>query len=103
MILRSEIKFASLEVRARAKSFRAFERGSRVYVMTELGKDNRGVFFEGPKVECFSAEDGTQCPANTFGNVCCHSVAADRRKRINAKRRKTIAARKQQAQEAHAA
>ena len=102
MILRSEIKFASAEVRARAKTFRAFERGDRVYVTTEPDKHDRGVFFEGPKVECFSVEDGTQCPANSFKTVCCHAFAADRRKRINAKRRKTIAAKKRCAQ-AHAA
>lgn len=94
MILRSEIKFASPEVRARARKFRCFERGSRVYVMTEPEKDDRGVFFEGPKVECFSVEDGTQCPANSFKTVCCHAFAADRRKRINAKRRATLARKK---------
>jgi len=54
------------------------------------------VFFEGPKVECFSVEDGTQCPANTFGNVCCHAFAADRRKNINKKRRATLARKKNQ-------
>lgn len=94
MILRSDIKFASEEVRSRAKKFRAFERGDRVYVMTEEGKHDRGVFFEGPKVECFSVEDGTQCPANSFKTVCCHAFAADRRKRINAKRRATLARKK---------
>lgn len=95
MILRSEIKFASDEVRARAKKFRAFERKTMVYVMTEPDKDDRGVFFEGPKVECFSVETGEQCQANSFKRVCCHAFAADRRKRINAKRRKTIAMKKQ--------
>lgn len=94
MILRSEIASASDEVIARGRTFRAFERGDRVYVMTEPDKDDRGVFFEGQKVECFSVEDGSQCPANTFGNVCCHAWAADRRKRINKKRRDTIAAKK---------
>lgn len=38
------------------------------------------MFFEGQKVECFSVEDASQCPANTFGNACCHAVAANRRK-----------------------
>jgi hypothetical protein len=90
MILRSEIKFASPEVRARAKGFRAFERGDLVYVKTEPDKHDRGVFFEGPKVGCFSVEDGTQCPANIYGIVCCHSYAADRRKRINTKLRAAL-------------
>lgn len=67
-----------------------------VYVMTEPDKDDREVFFEGPKVECFSVETGEQCPANTFRNVCCHAFAADKRKRINAKRRTTIQAKRKQ-------
>lgn len=91
VIARSQISRASDEVRARAKRFHCYERGHVVYVRTEPKKDDRGVFFEGQRVSCFSAETGEQCPANTFGTVCCHTFAASRRKDINAKRRATLA------------
>lgn len=94
MIARSQIASASEEVRARAKHFHCYERGVVVYVRTEPYKHDRGVFFEGQRVSCYSAETGEECPANTFGNVCCHTFAADRRKRINSKRRATIARKK---------
>lgn len=94
MIARSQIKDASDEVRARAKKFHCFERGVVVYVRTEPEKHDRGVFFEGQRVACYSVEIGDTCAANTFGNVCCHAFAADRRKRINSKRRATIARKK---------
>lgn len=94
MIARSQIKDASDEVRARAKTFHCFERGVVVYVRTEPYKVDRGVFFEGQRVACYSVETGATCKANEFGVVCSHCFAADRRKRINSKRRKTIAAKR---------
>lgn len=94
MIARSQIKSASDEVRARAKTFRCFERGVVVYVRTEPYKVDRGVFFEGQRVACYSVETGAMCEANTFGTVCSHAYAADRRKQINKKSRATRARKK---------
>jgi hypothetical protein len=90
VILRFKIKLASDEVKARGLTFITRERGDWVGVGTEANKEDRAVHFKGSEVECFSIESGDQCPANQFGTVCAHVWAGDRRRRINAKRRKTI-------------
>jgi hypothetical protein len=95
VIQASQISSASFDVQRRAKGFHCYQRGDWVYVETEPEKDDRGVHFDGLKIECFSSETGEQCPANIFGVVCAHSFAANRRKKINAKRRRTIAMKKQ--------
>ena len=85
MILRFQIKTASDDVRARAKTFITRERGDWVGVGTEPDKEDRAVHFQGSEVECFSIETGEQCPGNQFGVVCAHVFAANRRKIINQK------------------
>lgn len=94
MIARSQIKNVSDYVRERAKNFHCFERGVVVYVRTEPYKVDRGVFFEGQRVACYSVETGEACKANEFGTVCSHAFAALRRKEINKKSRATRAKRK---------
>jgi len=95
MISRFQIKTASDEVKARAKNFRCHELGNWVAVATEPDKDDRGVHFEGLKIECFSLDTGEQCPSNVFGQTCSHAWAAQRRRTINAKRRRTLAAKRE--------
>lgn len=97
-VFRFEIKTASREVQARGRKFITRERGEWVGVGTEEGKEDRAVHFEGSKVECFSMESGEQCSSNKFHQVCSHVWAADRAKRINAKRRATRARNRQQHQ-----
>lgn len=94
MISRQQIKNASPEVIKRSKNFHCFERGVVVYVRTEPYKVDRGVFFEGQRVACYSVETGEACKANEFGTVCSHAFAADRRKQINKKSRATRARKK---------
>lgn len=86
----ADIKDASFEQCQRAKTFECHEIGEWVAVGTEEGKDNRGVHFMRFRIECFSLEDGSQCPRNQYGKVCCHVVAADRRRLINKKFRETL-------------
>lgn len=37
--------------------------------------------------ECFSIEDGTQCEANYYGNLCCHLYKTLQQIAINQRRR----------------
>ena len=94
-ISRFQIKSASDEVKKRGRTFECHEIGSWVSVGTEPDKDDRGVHFEGLKIECFSLDTGEQCPSNVFGQTCSHAWAAQRRRTINAKRRRTLAAKRE--------
>src|SRR5688572_16486536 len=95
MIQYSQISEASFLVRQKAKACHANERGNKVYVSPlDESKDRRIVLFLTEGILCFST-DGVACEANWHGRYCCYHVfAADRRKRINAKRRRTLANKK---------
>lgn len=94
MITHSQISEASFEVRLKAKKCHAFERGNEVYVIPfDQTKDARIVIFLTEGIMCVSV-DGVMCKANEFKTVCYHCVAAVNRRRINAKRRKTISAKR---------
>lgn len=99
MILASDIKGASFDVRRKAKATRAFERGDHVLVAPhDAEKALRVVsFLPTGYVLCCNATTGEQCEANSFRVVCYHAVAADRRREINAKRRATINGRRREA------
>ena len=93
MIQRADIKTASFDVRRKAKRYHAYERGDHVLTMP-YGEDDGSiravVFLVGGGVICVHATTGESCPANEFGMVCKHVVAAQRRVEINAKRRQTL-------------
>lgn len=95
MITHSQIKQASFEVRRKAKQCHAFERGNQVYVIPfDETKELRIVMFLTEGIMCFST-DGVSCEANWHGKRCCYHVAAAQRRRdINAKRRRTLALRR---------
>ena len=93
MIHESKIPEASFDVRFKAKDTRAFERGNVVLVVpNDESKVFREVyFFENGWILCVDAWTKKPCKANEVGNHCCyHVVSADRRRKINAKRRETL-------------
>ena len=95
MIHVSQISSASFDVRRKAKQCHAHEVENAVYVIPfDTTKEKRAVIFLPDGILCV-AVTGEQCEANSFHAVCYHSVAAFRRKQINAKRRRTIAMKKQ--------
>jgi hypothetical protein len=98
MIQYSQIATASFDVRRKAKTCRASERGNKVYVAPlDESKDRRIVLFLTEGVLCFST-DGVACEANWHGRYCCYHVfAANRRREINAKLRRTLASKRLQA------
>lgn len=102
MFTKSQIADASFDVRRRAKLCRTHEEGNRVWVETpEFDKDNRVVEFYPFGIMCVSTDTGEQCKANEVGKHCCrHVFAANRRKEINAKRRRTLAMKKQESRAA---
>lgn len=95
MITHSQVSEASFEVRLKAKKCHAFERGNEVYVIPfDQSKEARIVIFLTEGIMCVSV-DGVMCNANFKGHRCCYHVfCADRRRKINAKRRATIAMRR---------
>lgn len=95
MITHSQVSEASFEVRLKAKKCHAFERGNEVYVIPfDQTKDARIVIFLTEGIMCVSV-DGVCCEANFKGHRCCYHVfSAARRRRINAKRRATLAMKK---------
>lgn len=95
MIQKSQISQASFDVRRKAKQCHAYERGDRVYVVPfDETKETRIVMFLTEGIMCFST-DGVACEANWHGKRCCYHVfAANRRRDINAKRRRTLALRR---------
>jgi len=94
MIDYSQISEASFDVRRKAKHCRARQVENAVYVLPlDPAKERRVVVFLNEGIICVST-DGVQCEANSFRNVCYHAVAAQRRKEINAKRRRTLAQRR---------
>src|SRR5688572_4497400 len=97
MIHESDIPSASFKVRLHARATRAFERGSVVLVVPhDESKVFREVhFLSGGWILCLDAGTREPCEANSKGKrVCYHVVSAARRRDINAKRRRTIAAKK---------
>lgn len=95
MITYPQVEQASFEVRLKARRCHAFERGDKVVVIPfDQTKESRIVMFLTEGILCFSS-DGVSCEANWHGKHCCYHVfSADRRRRINAKRRATIALRR---------
>jgi len=86
MVDLSEIKFASLHVRSRARLMwcRRMRVAGFVYRITPHGrefdhqhKDRRRVEFFGNRAECFSLDDGSQCEANSYGILCSHIYRAN--------------------------
>lgn len=100
MIQVSDINSASFDVRRRAKQCHAHGCGNAVYILPfDESKERRAVVFLNEGILCV-ATDGVACPANDHALVCYHVFAANRRKQINAKRRRTLAMKKQEAKAA---
>lgn len=99
MIHESDIPSASFDVRRKAKATRAFERGNVVLVVpNDESKVFREVhFLQGGWILCVDAGTGEPCEANSKGKrVCYHAFSAHRRREINAKRRATLARKRQE-------
>jgi hypothetical protein len=95
MIQVSQLKMATDEQKRKALACRTAERGEQVYVMPrDETRERRIVIFLNEGILCIST-DGTACPANDHKRTCYHALSAARRKVINAKRRRTIAMKKQ--------
>ena len=90
MIRLNQITNASFDIRRKAKQVSAREVENAVYIIPhDEKKDRRAVIFLPDGIICVST-DGVACPANDFGNVCYHVLAAARRREINRKRRETL-------------
>lgn len=98
MIQQSQIKTASFDVRRKAKACEVHEvNQTTVYVLPhDETKNRRAVIWLPNGILCVSV-DGVECEANGFKNVCYHAFAANRRREINAKRRRTLAMKREAA------